>query len=201
MSGQTRRRILGMVGGGAIVGISGCQDETEERTDGPSDNDQENIGQSDEDSEEDYYAVDPSADLEIVAHESTGEQYTQATIATAEDFTEMEAPSYNEVQGWHIPVEFSPSSAQSLTDRLGETEVLDNPRACEVHGGEDSAPKAEWGYCIAVYFQGEYINRSSIGTDLAAAMESGEWTDDPNFVILVDEGESKANEIFEHLRE
>lgn len=148
-----------------------------------------------------YTPIDPDAPFEFVAHEATGEDYEQTTLATADDISEISPPQHDGALGWHIAVRFSEDGAVAFSERIAGTTLFENTNSCEQdHSASDTAlPKEEWGHCIAIYFEGEPVDRASLSPNLATSIADGEWAERPTLVTTYPD-ESSAEAVYETIR-
>ncbi|MCU4742154.1 hypothetical protein [Natronoglomus mannanivorans] len=102
----------------------------------------------------------------------------QREAVTYEQVDSIGEPTYSSRQGHTVPVQLTPAGTESYTTALEETGALESPRDAEI-----------------VVYDGEGVHDTySLGPDLAAAIEDGEY--DGRFVVLF-ETESEATAFVE----
>ena len=124
--------------------------------------------------------------VEVVAHYPDDGEQVNETVLTQDDFAGVDPASFSEELGYHVPVtitsEAAPGFQQAMNDKgftsegIGQCDVVD--RETEEIDFEREQPN----YCLVTVVDGEPVDAHSMG-DLAEGMQSGEWANDPSFIM------------------
>lgn len=193
----TRRRVLQAVTTGTVAAVAGClsgggrngpetgttesrseEEATTEADDITDDTDEKDRGGDENGGEDDEEDGESDGDDELNAtidedHPWTGEPF----IGVTDGDEEREAVTYDQVdsigepasssrQSYTVPVQLTPEGTESYTAALEKAGALESPRDAE----------------IVVYDGAGVHDTYSLGPDLAAAIESGEY--DGEFVMV-----------------
>ncbi|WP_255170508.1 preprotein translocase subunit SecD [Natrononativus amylolyticus] len=118
--------------------------------------------------------------VEVVAHHPDGEGgQANETVLEEDDFDTIDAATYNERTGHHVPVSIASNSAPEYQQRMIDLGFVDNPGQCDYENPEMEGQN----YCLLTVVDGEVVDAHSMGADLAQTMGSGQWADDPTFIM------------------
>ncbi|WP_435363770.1 hypothetical protein [Haloarchaeobius sp. DYHT-AS-18] len=131
----------------------------------------------------------------VVAHYPTDDGYQNETLVTKTDVAAV--GTVEEQNGmYRIPVtlteEAGASFASALVERGFTGEGVSN---CRWERNRDDA-----GYCLLTVVDGDVTFAASLAPGLASAMESGNFEEDPRFVLAA-QSKEKAERIAEQLRD
>ena len=113
-----------------------------------------------------------------VYHRANG-SYTRTVALTGDDFSSVGVAQENPQQGPNVPVAVSDDRAESFQQQLVDTGVAQQ-------GGSDcryrTAPNST-DPCLLVVVDGAVINAFGMQSRLADSMRSGQWAQDPSFIL------------------
>ncbi|MCU4740652.1 preprotein translocase subunit SecD [Natronoglomus mannanivorans] len=119
--------------------------------------------------------------VRVVAHYPDGNgSQTNETVLEQGDFASISPPDYNDRSGHHVPVtvrsDIAPDYQQRMND-IGFTNEGVGQCDYENPGAEGQ------NYCLLTVVDGEVVDSHSMGGDLAQNMRSGDWANDPRFIM------------------
>lgn len=125
--------------------------------------------------------------VEVYAHHPTDDGYEQTAAIQPDDIQSIGNPEEDDTYGPHVPITLSEEGAESFSETMIETGFTQEgydacawPRDEE---GEFEQDPDDPGYCLVTVVDGEVVYTASLGEDLAASMESGEYLDDRRFIM------------------
>ncbi|WP_267639383.1 hypothetical protein [Haloarchaeobius amylolyticus] len=136
-------------------------------------------------------ADDPN--VTVVAHYPTDDGYQNETVVTPDDVAAVGAIS--EQNGlYRVPITLTEKGGTSFASTLVESGFTSDG----VSGCRWQQTEADAGYCLLTVVDGEVTFAASLSPGLASSMESGDFEDDPRFVLAA-ESKAKAETIAEQL--
>ncbi|WP_114576761.1 preprotein translocase subunit SecD [Saliphagus sp. LR7] len=119
--------------------------------------------------------------VEVRAHYPDGEGgQTNETVLEQGDFAGVDPAAYNEQNGHHVPVSVSEEAAPEFQAAMNEYGFT-GPGVGQCGFGEPGTEGQN--YCLLTIVDGEVVDAHSMGPDLAGPMRTGEWVEDPQFVM------------------
>lgn len=158
MTRTLRRRRLLVAGSALLAGMAGCLEsfETDDELDADSAG-TDDAGADDGNGESIADESDLEADAVLLTVERDGDELDAVTVGAV---ASAGSYSYDDVQGVHyVPIELTEDGTSSFVDALEAVDAFEDPQSTEIH----------------TYFQDERIDSHTLGPNLAAAMESGEF--------------------------
>lgn len=117
--------------------------------------------------------------VEVYAHHPTDDGYENTTAIQPEDIQGVGQPADEPPYGPHVGITLTEEGAQGFSETMQETGFTQEGfGACAWDQNEDDP-----GYCLLTVVDGEVVYAASLGEDLAASMESGEYVNDRTFVM------------------
>ncbi|WP_439026249.1 hypothetical protein [Haloarchaeobius sp. DT45] len=134
------------------------------------------------------------SNVTVVAHYPTDDGDQNATLVTAADVAAVGA--VEEQHGmYRVPVTLTADAGSSVASTLVEQGFTsEGVSSCRWQTTEDDT-----GYCLLTVVDGEVTFAASLAPELASAMESGDFEDDPQFVLAA-QSKEKAQTIATQLR-
>ncbi len=120
--------------------------------------------------------------VEVWAHYPDGDEQVNETVLRQDDFATIDPADYNEQSGHHVPVSITAETAPEFQEQLNELGFTDE--GVGQCAGYDGWQQEENQYCLLTVVDDEVVDAHSMGSDLAPSMRTGEWADDPTFVML-----------------
>ncbi|MEM4781845.1 MAG: preprotein translocase subunit SecD, partial [Halalkalicoccus sp.] len=125
--------------------------------------------------------------VEVYAHYPTDDGYEETVAIQPDDIQGVGQPADEPPHGPHVDITLTEEGAASFSETMQETGFTqEGYGACQWprtdDGGFEEEPD-DPGYCLVTAVDGEVVYTASLGEDLAASMESGEYVDDRRFVM------------------
>lgn len=125
-------------------------------------------------------AADTASDstANIVARYPSDGEMVEETVVSPSDVASVEAPD-DSGRGWSFEVTLTDEAAAAFANTLVESGFTDE--------GVNSCPPSEGrndeGYCLLTVVDGEAVSALGVAPGFADAVESGEFEDDPRFLV------------------
>jgi len=190
----SRRRVLGICGLGLAGGLAGCSQFQSAQ---PADDDERTT----ETMTPTATATATAGTVKIVASypeqddETTAQR--QQTVLTEDDFASVgSAQEAGQGRPPRVPVTLTDAAAEDFVAALRERGFTsgEGVSACRYESNPDDP-----GYCLHTVVDGDIVYTAGMSTGLAEMMESGEFSENPAFVLQT-RTFSKAEEIAAALR-
>ncbi|WP_254864267.1 preprotein translocase subunit SecD [Halovivax gelatinilyticus] len=127
--------------------------------------------------------------VRIEAHypDPDGDGMTNETVLEQQHFTNIgQAEWSGERNQYEVLVHVVDERASEYQERMNEIGFTsEGVGQCDPRYGDEGANPDEWEdqYCLVTIAEGDVISAHSMGEDLAPGMQSGEWANDPTFVM------------------
>lgn len=174
---MNRRDFMLLSGGAISVWTAGCSENTTRK---------ENQGHSGKETntqnpktesavETSEFAIAASYPIET----TSSPEHQRQTIFTKEDFTNIGPVEEGEAQPPFIRVTPTDEAAQRFVDIMNENGFTDEGvMNCRWRQNPDNP-----GWCLLTVFENEVRFAAAMGSELASSIKSGEYLDDPTFII------------------
>ncbi|WP_435067500.1 preprotein translocase subunit SecD [Haloplanus sp. C73] len=140
--------------------------------------------------------VNQRGNVRVDVYYPTNGEYQQETVLERDDFQSIgNARQGGEGQLPHVPVVVRESEAPGFQERMVETGVASQGGSTCRYGTAPNGTEA----CMLLVVDGEVVNAFGMSPGLAADMRSGDWAQDPRF-ILQTQNFSGAREVAINLR-
>ncbi|MEF8856698.1 MAG: preprotein translocase subunit SecD, partial [Haloplanus sp.] len=124
--------------------------------------------------------VNQRGSVRVDAYYPTEGGYEQETVLERDDFQSIgNAQQGGEGQLPHVPVVVRDDVAPEFQDRLVETGVADQGGSRCSYGTSPNSTDA----CLLLIVDGQVVNSFGMSPGLAAGMRSGDWAQDPRFIL------------------
>ena len=124
--------------------------------------------------------------VEVVAHYPENGEQLNETVLEQGDFQNIDPATYDSERGHHVPVSVRSDAAPGFQEAMNEkgftAEGVGNCAVTDRETGEIDFDRDPPNYCMVTVVDGEPVDAHSMG-DLAEGMQSGEWANDPSFIM------------------
>ena len=118
-----------------------------------------------------------SVRVDIYHENDDGEYVNETAVLTQEDFQTVGTAQQNDRQGPHVPVTVRESSATDFQQAVVDTGLAQGSQCTYFENPENTDP------CLLLVVDDEVVNAFGMNPGLADSMQSGEWAQDPNFIL------------------